>query len=121
MLVYAQRGHGRRASLYTDYTFALWHEGALVPFAKAYSGLTDAEIAKVDACIRQNTVEKFGPVRSVTPKLVCEIGFEGIAQSPRHKSGIAVRFPRILRLRDDKRIEDADTLEQLRALAGALS
>ena len=121
VLVYAQRGHGRRASLYTDYTFALWHEGALVPFAKAYSGLTDAEIAKVDACIRQNTVEKFGPVRSVTPKLVCEIGFEGIAQSPRHKSGIAVRFPRILRLRDDKRIEDADTLEQLRTLAGALS
>jgi ATP-dependent DNA ligase len=77
-----------------------------VPFAKAYSGLTDAEIAKVDAFIRQNTVEKFGPVRSVTPKLVCEIGFEGIAQSPRHKSGIAVRFPRILRLRDDKRIEE---------------
>jgi len=121
VLVYAQRGHGRRASLYTDYTFALWNEGALVPFAKAYSGLTDAEIAKVDAYIRQNTVEKFGPVRSVTPKLVCEIGFEGIAQSPRHKSGIAVRFPRILRLRDDKRVEDADTLEQLRTLAGALS
>ena len=121
VLVYAQRGHGRRASLYTDYTFALWHEGALVPFAKAYSGLTDAEIAKVDAYIRQHTVEKFGPVRSVTPKLVCEIGFEGIAASPRHKSGIAVRFPRILRLRDDKRIEDADTLEQLRALAAVPS
>ena len=121
VLVYAQRGHGRRASLYTDYTFALWHEGALVPFAKAYSGLTDAEIARVDAYIRQHTVEKFGPVRSVAPKLVCEIGFEGIAQSARHKSGIAVRFPRILRLRDDKRIEDADTLEQLRTLAAALS
>jgi DNA ligase-1 len=121
VLVYAQRGHGRRASLYTDYTFALWHEGALVPFAKAYSGLTDAEIAKVDAYIRQHTVEKFGPVRSVTPKLVCEIGFEGIAASPRHKSGIAVRFPRILRLRDDKRIEDADTLDQLRALAAVPS
>ncbi len=121
VLVYAQRGHGRRASLYTDYTFALWHEGALVPFAKAYSGLTDAEIAKVDAYIRQHTIEKFGPVRSVVPKLVCEIGFEGIAQSARHKSGIAVRFPRILRLRDDKRVEDADTLEQLRTLAAALS
>jgi DNA ligase-1 len=121
VLVYAQRGHGRRASLYTDYTFALWHEGALVPFAKAYSGLTDAEIARVDAYIRQHTVEKFGPVRSVTPKLVCEVGFEGIAASPRHKSGIAVRFPRILRLRDDKRIEDADTLQQLRTMAGALS
>ncbi len=121
VLVYAQRGHGRRASFYTDYTFALWHEGALVPFAKAYSGLTDAEIARVDAYIRQHTIEKFGPVRSVTPKLVCEIGFEGIAQSPRHKSGIAVRFPRILRLRDDKRIEDADTLAQLRTLAAALS
>ncbi|MCE2949467.1 MAG: ATP-dependent DNA ligase [Betaproteobacteria bacterium] len=121
VLVYAQRGHGRRASLYTDYTFALWHEGALVPFAKAYSGLSDAEIAKVDACIRQHTVEKFGPVRSVTPTLVCEIGFEGIAHSPRHKSGIAVRFPRILRLREDKRVEDADTLGQLRALAATLS
>jgi len=121
VLVYAQRGHGRRASLYTDYTFALWHEGALVPFAKAYSGLTDAEITRVDAHVRQHTVEKFGPVRSVTPKLVCEIGFEGIAPSPRHKSGIAVRFPRILRLREDKRIEDADTLEQLRAIAAALS
>jgi len=121
VLVYAQRGHGRRASLYTDYTFALWHQGSLVPFAKAYSGLTDAEIARVDAYIRQHTVEKFGPVRSVAPKLVCEIGFEGIAPSPRHKAGIAVRFPRILRLREDKRIEDADTLEQLRALAASLS
>jgi DNA ligase-1 len=121
VLVYAQRGHGRRASLYTDYTFALWHAGSLVPFAKAYSGLTDAEIARVDAHIRQHTVEKFGPVRSVVPGLVCEIGFEGIAPSPRHKSGIAVRFPRILRLREDKRIEDADTLEQLRALAAGLS
>jgi len=120
VLIYAQRGHGRRASLYTDYTFALWHEGSLVPFAKAYSGLTDAEIAEVDGYIRNNTLEKFGPVRSVTPKLVCEIAFEGIAQSSRHKSGIAVRFPRILRLRHDKRIEDADTLDSLRVLAKAL-
>ncbi|MBC7779891.1 MAG: ATP-dependent DNA ligase [Proteobacteria bacterium] len=120
VLIYAQRGHGRRASLYTDYTFALWQAGALVPFAKAYSGLTDAEIAEVDGFIRHNTVEKFGPVRSVTPKLVCEIGFEGIAISARHKSGIAVRFPRILRLRTDKRIEDADSLKRLRELARSL-
>ena len=120
VLIYAQRGHGRRASLYTDYTFALWQENALVPFAKAYSGLTDAEIAEVDAFIRQHTVEKFGPVRSVTPRLVCEIGFEGIAASTRHKSGVAVRFPRILRLRRDKPIEQADTLAHLRSLGSAL-
>ena len=118
VLVYAQRGHGRRASLYTDYTFAVWHEGALVPFAKAYSGLADAEIREVDAFIRGNTIERFGPVRSVTPRLVCEIGFEGIGESPRHKSGIAVRFPRILRLRGDKSPQDADTLARLRELAG---
>ena len=117
VLVYAQRGHGRRASLYTDYTFALWHDGALVPFAKAYSGLTDAEIAEVDAWIRRNTVEKFGPVRSVRPHFVCEVGFEGIAASARHKSGVAVRFPRILRLRTDKTVEQADTLAHLRDLA----
>jgi len=118
VLVYAQRGHGRRASLYTDYTFAVWHEGALVPFAKAYSGLADAEIREVDAFIRRHTVERFGPVRSVTPQLVCEIGFEGIGESPRHKSGIAVRFPRILRLRHDKTPQEADTLARLRELAG---
>jgi DNA ligase-1 len=85
----------------------------LVPFAKAYSGLTDAEIAIVDARIRKTTIEKFGPVRSVTPTLVFEIGFEGIGRSPRHKSGIAVRFPRMLRLRDDKPIDEADTLQTL--------
>lgn len=118
VLVYAQRGHGRRASLYTDYTFAVWHEGALVPFAKAYSGLADAEIREVDAFIRRHTVERFGPVRSVAPQLVCEIGFEGIGESPRHKSGIAVRFPRILRLRTDKPPQEADTLARLRELAG---
>jgi DNA ligase-1 len=119
VLVYAQRGHGRRASLYTDYTFALWQGEQLVPFAKAYSGLSDAEIAEVDSFIRQNTIEKFGPVRSVTPALVCEIGFEGIQRSKRHKSGIAVRFPRILRLRSDKRAEDADRLETLNAMIPA--
>lgn len=122
VLVYAQRGHGRRASLYTDYTFAVWTNDAagrrLVPFAKAYSGLTDAEIAKVDAIIRRTTIEKFGPVRSVTPSLVFELGFEAIQRSPRHKSGIAVRFPRMLRWRIDKPVDEADTLETLHALLG---
>jgi DNA ligase 1 len=116
VLVYAQRGHGRRASLYTDYTFAVWSAGELVPFTKAYSGLTDAEIQQVDAFIRRNTQEKFGPVRSVKPELVCEIGFEAIQASSRHKAGIAVRFPRILRLRNDKKIDQADTLERLHRL-----
>ncbi|MDL2357921.1 MAG: ATP-dependent DNA ligase [Pseudomonadota bacterium] len=126
VLIYAQAGHGRRASLYTDYTFAVWdaeEDGArkLVPFAKAYSGLTDAEIALVDSAIRKSTVEKFGPVRSVRPTMVFEIGFEGIALSSRHKAGIAVRFPRILRKRDDKTIDDADTLDTLRGLLAAAS
>jgi DNA ligase-1 len=120
VLIYAQAGHGRRASLYTDYTFAVWDgedgERRLVPFAKAYSGLTDAEIAQVDNAIRKTTIEKFGPVRSVKPTMVFEIGFEGIALSPRHKAGIAVRFPRILRRRDDKPVEDADTLDTLKGL-----
>jgi DNA ligase-1 len=120
VLVYAQRGHGRRASLYTDYTFAVWdtRDGGrrLTPFAKAYSGLTDAEIRDVDAIVRRTTVEKFGPVRSVTPTLVFELAFEGIQRSPRHKSGIAVRFPRILRWRADKRVEEADTLDTLHEL-----
>jgi DNA ligase-1 len=119
-LVYAQRGHGRRASLYTDYTFAVWTEDAegrrLVPFAKAYSGLSDEEIAQVDAIIRKTTIEKFGPVRSVKPTMVFELGFEAIQRSPRHKSGIAVRFPRILRWRIDKPVEEADSLDSLEAL-----
>ena len=123
VLIYAQAGHGRRASLYTDYTFAVWSgsgaERSLVPFAKAYSGLTDDEFRKVDAVIRKTTIEKFGPVRSVTPSLVFELGFEGIQKSPRHKSGIAVRFPRMLRLRADKTVEEADTLEHLRGLLAA--
>ena len=122
VLIYAQRGHGRRASLYTDYTFAVWNgppeqaDRTLIPFAKAYSGLTDAEIKKVDAIIRKTTIESFGPVRSVQPTLVFELGFEGISRSSRHKSGIAVRFPRILRWREDKSIHEADTLETLAAL-----
>jgi len=122
VLVYAQRGHGRRASLYSDYTFAVWNsdsaasERTLVPFTKAYSGLTDQEINQVDAAIRRTTIEKFGPVRSVTPTMVFEIGFEGIQRSPRHKSGIAVRFPRMLRWRQDKPIGEADTLNRLQSL-----
>lgn len=119
VMVYAQPGHGRRASLYTDYTFAVWHGGELVPFAKAYSGLTDIEIQKLDGWIRRNTVEKFGPVRSVRPEQVFELHFEGIQASSRHKSGIAVRFPRMARWREDKRAEDADTLDTLRSLMEA--
>ena len=122
VLIYAQRGHGRRASLYTDFTFAVW-DGPddapgrrLVPFAKAYSGLTDAEMREVDAIVRKTTQEKFGPVRSVTPTMVFELGFEGIALSSRHKSGIAVRFPRMVRWRRDKPLAQADTLATLRAL-----
>ena len=141
VLIYAQAGHGRRASVYTDYTFAVWNrppadaqeaqavvdaiarreparEGALqlVPFAKAYSGLSDAEFKAVDRVIRAHTLEKFGPVRSVKPTMVFELGFEGINLSPRHKSGIAVRFPRMLRLREDKPLHEADSLPVLRRL-----
>ena len=139
VLIYAQAGHGRRASVYTDYTFAVWNRppqsadeaaavieaisrreqtGALqlVAFAKAYSGLTDEEFRQVDAIIRKNTLEKFGPVRSVRPSLVFELGFEGINRSPRHKSGIAVRFPRMLRIRFDKPLHEANTLQDLEAL-----
>jgi DNA ligase-1 len=116
VMIYAQRGTGRRASLYSDYTFALWDNGELVPFTKAYSGLTDAEMRQVDAFVRRNTRERFGPVRSVTPELVFELGFEAIQRSNRHKSGVAVRFPRILRWRHDKRIEEADSLDTLKAM-----
>lgn len=116
VMVYAQKGHGKRADLFTDYTFALWDNDKLVPFAKAYSGLTDEEIRKVDRWIRSHTKEKFGPVRTVEPGLVFEIAFEGIQKSNRHKSGIAVRFPRIIRWRTDKPIAEADTLESLSAL-----
>ncbi len=110
VLIYAQAGTGKRANLFTDYTFALWQEGELVTFTKAYSGLDNKEIDKLDRWIRRHTTERFGPVRSVTPTHVFEIGFEGIAKSSRHKSGISVRFPRILRWRHDKPVEEADTL-----------
>lgn len=141
VLIYAQRGHGRRSSLYTDYTFALWSRpprdaaeaqavveaiarrepaqpGALqlVPFAKAYSGLSDEEFRRIDAVIRRTTLERFGPVHSVRPTLVFELGFEGINRSTRHKSGLAVRFPRMLRIRDDKPVHEADCLASLEAL-----
>ncbi|MGZ5235275.1 MAG: ATP dependent DNA ligase, partial [Caldimonas sp.] len=141
VLVYAQAGHGRRASVYTDYTFAVWNRAPkdaaeaeavveaiarreppapealqLVAFAKAYSGLTDEEFRVIDRVIRQTTLEKFGPVRSVRPSLVFELGFEGINRSARHKSGIAVRFPRMLRIRDDKPLHEADTMASLEAL-----
>ncbi len=144
VLVYAQAGHGRRSGLYTDYSFAVWNRaphdaaeaaavveaivrrepaaaGALqqVPFAKAYSGLTDAEFAVVDRVIRAHTLEKFGPVRSVEPTLVFELGFEGVNRSPRHKSGLAVRFPRMLRMRPDKPLHEADTLAHLQAMLDA--
>jgi DNA ligase-1 len=118
VMIYAQKGHGRRADLYTDYTFAVWDGDKLVPFAKAYSGLTDQEINKLDNFIKRNTIEKFGPVRTVKPELVFEIGFEGINRSTRHKSGVALRFPRILRWRLDKPKEEADSLDTLKGLLG---
>ena len=119
VLLYAQAGSGRRANLFTDYTFGLWSEGdepQLVSFAKAYSGLNDAEILELDRWIRRNTLQRFGPARSVKAEQVFEIGFEGIHPSKRHKSGIAVRFPRILRWRRDKPVLEADRLNQALAL-----
>jgi DNA ligase-1 len=116
VLIYAQRGHGRRAGLYTDYTFGVWQGDSLVPFAKAYSGLSDEEIREVDRFVQQNTLDRYGPVRSVRPELVFEIAFEGIQKSSRHKSGVAVRFPRILRRRSDKKAQEADTIETLNSL-----
>lgn len=120
VLLYAQRGHGKRSSFYSDYTFAAWREGArgaeLVPVAKAYSGYTDEELARLDRWIREHTVERYGPVRAVEPALVFEIGFEGIQRSTRHKSGIALRFPRVLRIRWDKPAREADRLASLEAL-----
>lgn len=121
VLLYAQAGHGRRSSLFTDYTFGVWRDGELVTFAKAYSGLSDAEIRELDAWIKANTIERFGPVRSVPRVQVFELAFEGIARSSRHKSGVAVRFPRIKRWRRDKPAEEADSLRSLEALIDARS
>ncbi|NND93550.1 MAG: ATP-dependent DNA ligase, partial [Flavobacteriales bacterium] len=109
VLTFAMRGHGRRSNLYTDYTFGLWKGDELVTFAKAYSGLTDKQFAQIDQFVRKNSIQRFGPVRQVEPKLVFEIAFEGIARSTRHKSGVAVRFPRMLRWREDKKAEEANT------------
>ncbi|NEX47380.1 ATP-dependent DNA ligase [Pseudotabrizicola algicola] len=121
VMLYAQSGHGRRANLFTDFTFAVRDGNDLVPFTKAYSGLTDAEFAEITRWVGKHTVERFGPVRRVVPELVFEIGFEGIQASPRHKSGIALRFPRMLRWRHDKGVDEIDTLESLRALLRQVS
>jgi DNA ligase-1 len=116
VMVYAQKGAGRRSNLYTDYTFAVKDGDKLVPFTKAYSGLTDKEFAQVDAFVKRNSLEKFGPVRTVKPELVFEIAFEGIAASNRHKSGVALRFPRISRWRTDKVPDEINTLEDLKKM-----
>jgi DNA ligase-1 len=114
VMIYAQQGHGRRANLFTDFTFAVWNGAELVPFAKAYSGLTDAEFRDITAWVRKNTQQRFGPVRQVTPEHVFEIAFEGIQESPRHKSGVALRFPRMSRWRHDKPVAEANTLDDLK-------
>ena len=116
VMIYAQAGSGRRANLFTDFTFAVWDGNDLVPFAKAYSGLTDAEFRQITAWVKRNTLQKFGPVRQVTPEHVFEIAFEGIQKSPRHKSGVALRFPRMSRWRHDKPIQDANTLDDLKEM-----
>ena len=116
VLVYAQKGHGRRSNLYTDYTFAVRNGDQLVVFAKAYSGLTDKEFREVDAFVKRNAIEKFGPVRTVKPELVFEIAFEGISESRRHKAGIAVRFPRIHRWRTDKNMDEINSLDDLKSM-----
>ena len=119
VLLYAQPGHGRRSGLFTDYTFAVHHDGGLVPVAKAYSGLTQKEIEELDRWIRSHTTDRFGPVRAVEPVQVFELAFEGLTRSARHKSGIAMRFPRIHRWRRDLSVADADTLAQLERLLPA--
>jgi DNA ligase 1 len=116
VMIYAQAGHGRRATLYTDFTFGVWEGDDLVPFTKAYSGLTDAEFNRITAWVRRNTLERFGPVRRVKPELVFEIAFEGIQASARHKSGVALRFPRMLRWREDKPVAEANTLDDLKEM-----
>ena len=119
VMIYAQSGHGRRANLFTDFTFAVRDGNALIPFTKAYSGLTDAEFREITAWVRKNTLERYGPVRQVRPEHVFEIAFEGIQASPRHKSGIALRFPRMARWRRDKPPSEANTLDDLRAMLAA--
>ena len=123
VLMYAQRGSGKRSSFYSDYTFGVWREGdgggpQLVPVGKAYSGFTDEELRRIDTWVRANTIESFGPVRAVPPYIVFEVAFDAIQPSARHKSGVAMRFPRIHRIRWDKPAAEADTLEAARALTG---
>lgn len=113
VMIYAQAGHGRRANLFTDFTFAVKKGNDLVPFTKAYSGLTDAEFREITAWVKKNTIDRYGPVRSVPAELVFEIAFEGIQASPRHKSGIALRFPRMVRWRKDKPLDEINTLGDL--------
>ncbi len=116
VMIYAQKGSGRRSNLYTDYTFAVKDGDHLVAFTKAYSGLTDKEFAQVDNFVKRNSIEKFGPVRTVKPELVFEIAFEGIAASNRHKSGVALRFPRMSRWRHDKTVDEINTLDDLKQM-----
>ncbi|NVK55638.1 MAG: ATP-dependent DNA ligase, partial [Alteromonadaceae bacterium] len=116
VLMYAQRGHGKRSGFYSDFTFGLWDGDMLVPVGKAYSGFTDEELLRLDRFVRNNTTERFGPVRSLAPKLAVEVAFEGLNRSTRHKSGVAMRFPRIARIRWDKPVEEADVLDTLKAL-----
>jgi DNA ligase-1 len=116
VMIYAQAGSGRRANLFTDFTFAVKNGNDLVPFTKAYSGLTDAEFRQITTWVKRNTMQRFGPVRSVTPEHVFEIAFEGIQASPRHKSGIALRFPRMLRWRQDKPLDEINTLDDLKEM-----
>jgi DNA ligase-1 len=116
VLMYAQRGHGKRSSFYSDYTFGAWAGDALVPVGKAYSGFTDDELRRLDRWVRNNTVERWGPVREVAPAIVLEIAFDSVHRSTRHKSGVAMRFPRIHRIRWDKPVHEADTLETLEKL-----
>ncbi|MEL6475538.1 MAG: cisplatin damage response ATP-dependent DNA ligase, partial [Pseudomonadota bacterium] len=118
VILYAQRGHGKRSSFYSDYTFAAWRDDDLVPVGKAYSGFSDEELKQLDRWVRNNTIDRYGPVRAVKPELVVEVAFDAVQPSTRHKSGIAMRFPRIKRIRWDKPAEEADRLETLQALIG---
>ena len=116
VLMYAQRGHGKRSSFYSDYTFGAWRDGELVPVGKAYSGFTDEELRRLDRWVRNHTVQRWGPVREVAPEIVLEIAFDSVHRSTRHKSGLAMRFPRIHRIRWDKPVREADGIEALEKL-----
>ena len=119
ILMYAQRGHGKRSSFYSDYTFGVWKGNEIVPIGKAYFGFTDEELKQLDKWVRNNTVASFGPVREVSKELVFEVAFDSAQQSGRHKSGIALRFPRINRIRWDKPVAEAATLDDMQAFLTA--